>query len=137
MKNKIAKVVGGIIFDKKKILICQRKEDNDHPFKWEFPGGKVKVSEKPISALTRELREELTINVSNSVFLCDYYFKYIELKKEIHLFFYAILQYHGDIKNNIHKNLKWIEIQDLSNYDFLEGDKLIIQKILNNDFKIY
>ena len=33
--------------------------------------------------------------------------------------------------------LKWIEIQDLSNYDFLEGDYEIIQKIIKNDIKIY
>ena len=48
MKNKLIKVVGGIIFNENKILICQRKQDNEHSLKWEFPGGKIKSSEKPI-----------------------------------------------------------------------------------------
>ena len=29
MKNKLIKVVGGIIFNENKILICQRKQDNE------------------------------------------------------------------------------------------------------------
>ena len=42
-----------------------------------------------------------------------------------------------DAYNTIHEKLKWIEIQELSNYDFLEGDYEIIQKIINNDITIY
>ncbi len=42
MKNKNLIVVGGLIFKSNKILICQRSSDNEHPLKWEFPGGKVK-----------------------------------------------------------------------------------------------
>ena len=38
-------VVGGLIYQNKKILICQRKEEGDHPLKWEFPGGKLKDAE--------------------------------------------------------------------------------------------
>ncbi len=135
MKNKLIKVVGGIIFNENKILICQRKQDNEHSLKWEFPGGKIKSSEKPIFALTRELKEELKINVKKSIFLDDYVFDYLELKKKIHLFFYAILQYDNQIQNIIHRDLKWIEIQELSDYDFLEGDNIIIQKLINNEFK--
>ena len=41
-------VVGGLIFQNKKILICQRKEEGDHPLKWEFPGGKLKDNEKKV-----------------------------------------------------------------------------------------
>ncbi len=137
MKNKLIKVVVGIIFNDNKILICKRKKDSDHSLKWEFPGGKMKSDEEPIFALTRELKEELTIDISEPIFLTDYFFEYFELKKKIHLFFYAILKYNNQIQNILHKDLKWIEIQELSNYDFLEGDQLIIQKLINNEFKLY
>ena len=43
-KNRI-KVVGGIIINKNKILVAQRSIQKEHPLKWEFPGGKIKVNE--------------------------------------------------------------------------------------------
>ena len=55
-KNRI-KVVGGIIIDKNKILIAQRSNQKEHPFKWEFPGGKIQENENPIEALKREIKE--------------------------------------------------------------------------------
>ena len=59
------------------------------------------------------------------------------MNKKIHLYFYLITKFDNDIINTIHEKLKWIEIQELSNYDFLEGDYEIIQKIINNDITIY
>jgi len=137
MKSKAINVVGGLILHENKILICQRKEDYDHPFKWEFPGGKTLVNESTEKALIREIKEELKINILEYKFLYDYIFEYKSLNKKIHLYFYLITKFSNDIINTIHKQVKWIEIHDLSNYDFLEGDNEIIQKIINNDIKIY
>jgi len=137
MRSKEIKVVGGLILDKNKILICQRTGDSDHPLKWEFPGGKTLVDESTEKALIREIREELKINIIEYKFLHDYVFEYKNLNKKIHLYFYLITKFSNDIINTIHEQLKWIEIQELSNYDFLEGDYEIIQKIINNDIKIY
>ena len=137
MKSKALNVVGGLILHKNKILICQRKEDCDHPLKWEFPGGKTLVNESTEKALIREIKEELKINIQEYKFLYDYIFEYKSLNKKIHLNFYLITKFSNNIINTIHKQVKWIEIHDLSNYDFLEGDNEIIQKIINNDIKIY
>ena len=137
MRSKAIKVVGALILYKNKILICQRKEEHDHPLKWEFPGGKTFVDESTENALTREIKEELKINIQEYKFLYDYIFEYKSLNKKIHLYFYLITKFDNDIINTIHEQLKWIEIQELSNYDFLEGDYEIIQKIINNDNKIY
>ena len=136
MKNKNLLVVGGLIVKKNKILICQRSSDNDHPSKWEFPGGKVKKKEKPQQALKRELNEELKITIEHPIYLCDYMFEYQDLNKKVKLLFYLINDYSGEISNIVHNQLKWIEIKQLSNYDFLEGDHEIIKKILKNDLKI-
>lgn len=43
----------------------RRPEGKDHAGLWEFPGGKVEVSEIPVKALIRELREELDIEVQS------------------------------------------------------------------------
>ena len=137
MKNRIINVVGGLILKKNKILICQRKKDDEHPLKWEFPGGKILINENAEKALIREINEELKIDILAYEFLEDYIFEYKNLSKKIHLYFYLITKFTNDLKITIHKQVKWIEIKELSDYDFLEGDHEIIQKIVSNDIKIY
>ncbi len=137
MKNKNLLVVGGLIVKSNKILICQRSSNNEHPLKWEFPGGKVEKLEEPVQALKRELKEEIKITIQHPTYLCDYTFEYQDLDKKVKILFFLITDYLGDISNTIHNQLKWIEIKQLSDYDFLEGDHEIIKKILNNDLKIY
>ena len=48
-------VVAALIERGGKLLICQRRNDDRHAFKWEFPGGKVEAGETPRQALEREL----------------------------------------------------------------------------------
>ena len=136
-KNKVIKVVGGLIIQEDKLLIAQRKKNTDHPLKWEFPGGKIKQNESPEDALKRELKEELDIKINRFEFLIDYFYEYETPLKKIHLFFYAIKTFQGLIQTNVHQNLKWIEIKDISDYDFLDGDRELIKRINNNEFKIY
>ena len=49
-----------------RVLISKRPEGKQLGGLWEFPGGKVEPGERPETALIRELREELTIDVSES-----------------------------------------------------------------------
>ena len=74
-------VVGGLIYQNKKILICQRKKEGDHPLKWEFPGGKLKDSENNKEALKRELKEELSIEINEMIFFDEYLYEYKKLSK--------------------------------------------------------
>ena len=129
-------VVGGLIYQNKKILICQRKEEGDHPLKWEFPGGKLKDYENNQEALKRELKEELGIEIYEMIFFDEYFYEYKKLSKNLKLVFFQIFQFKGEIKNKVHQQLKWIEISKLGDYDFLEGDFKIIDKLINNDSSI-
>lgn len=56
-------VTAGVIIEKSKALVTQRKENSFHGLLWEFPGGKVEEGEEPREALRRELKEELDIKV--------------------------------------------------------------------------
>mgnify|MGYP001305113403 FL=1 len=126
-------VVGGLIYQNKKILICQRKKEGDHPLKWEFPGGKLKDRENNKEALKRELKEELSIEVNEMIFFDEYLYEYKKLSKNLKLVFFQIFQFEGEIQNKVHQQLKWIDISKLGDYDFLEGDLKIINKLMNND----
>ena len=134
--NLLKVVVGGLIYQNEKILICQRKEEGDHPFKWEFPGGKLKKNENNQDALKRELKEELNIEINEMIFFDEYLYEYKELSKKLKLVFFNIFQFEGEIQSKVHQQLKWIDISNLSDYDFLEGDIKIINKLLNNDSNI-
>ena len=125
--------MGGIIYQNKKILICQRKEVGDHPLKWEFPGGKLRDFEENQEALRRELKEELNIEIIEMSFFDEYLYEYKELSKKLKLVFYHILKFEGEMQNLVHRQLKWIDISNLSDYDFLEGDHKIINKLIQND----
>ena len=135
MKNENIKVVAGLIFQNNKLLICQRPKFKDHPLKWEFPGGKIKKNETSEDALIREINEELSINIFNYNELISYSFNYSDLGKAVFINFYLIKNFTGKILNNFHNQLKWIEIKDIRQYDFLEGDLKIIDFINSNEFK--
>ena len=135
MKIKQIKVVAGLILQNDKLLICQRPNFKDHPLKWEFPGGKIKNDETNEEALIREINEELSINIINCEELISYNFNYKDLNKKVFIYFYLVNNYSGKVLNNFHKELKWIEIKDIREYDFLEGDLKIIDHISSNDFK--
>ena len=135
MKIEQIKVVAGLILQNDKLLICQRPNFKDHPLKWEFPGGKIKNDETNEEALIRELNEELSINIINCEELISYNFNYKDLNKKVFIYFYLVNNFSGKVLNNFHKELKWIEIKDIREYDFLEGDLKIIDHISSNDFK--
>ena len=135
MKNEKIKVVAGLILQNDKLLICQRSNLKDHPLKWEFPGGKVKKDETNEEALIREINEELSILITNYYELMNYNFYYKDLSKTVFIKFYLVQNFSGKILNSVHNQLKWIEIKDIHEYDFLEGDYKIIDYISSNEFK--
>jgi 8-oxo-dGTP diphosphatase len=57
-------VVGAAIVKDSRCLVVQRGSKMSNPLEWEFPGGKVETAEDPLKALTREIREELDIEIT-------------------------------------------------------------------------
>ena len=52
-----------LIIKDDRILITQRSEKMKLPLKWEFPGGKLENNEKAETAIIREIKEELLMNI--------------------------------------------------------------------------
>lgn len=60
-------VVAALLVDsRQRLLVQQRPEGTAMAGLWEFPGGKLEPGETPEAALTRELHEELGIQVEPS-----------------------------------------------------------------------
>jgi 8-oxo-dGTP diphosphatase len=56
-------VVCAIMVKEGRVLIARRGDHIRHPWKWEFPGGKVHPGEALDEALKREIREELNMEI--------------------------------------------------------------------------
>ena len=59
---KTVKVAAAVIKDAEKILIAQRLK-GEFKGKWEFPGGKLEENEDSVSALKREIKEEMEADI--------------------------------------------------------------------------
>ncbi|MBI5475354.1 MAG: (deoxy)nucleoside triphosphate pyrophosphohydrolase [Ignavibacteriales bacterium] len=125
------KVAVGIIFrNKTELLLCQRKPHLPYPLKWEFPGGKVITGETMEECLHRELKEELEINAVIGRLYHSQEYVYSN-SGTFNIFYYLITSYSGEIINKVFESHRWIPISELSNYDILEGNKDVIEKLLH------
>ena len=61
--TKITEVAVAVIERPGEFLLAQRPAGKAYPGYWEFPGGKIEAGEDPRSALARELKEELGIEL--------------------------------------------------------------------------
>lgn len=56
-------VTCALIIHENKVLAVQRGPETDHPFQWEFPGGKIRDNESAEESIRREIREELSVEI--------------------------------------------------------------------------
>lgn len=80
MPNVIASVKA-LIADKGEILLVYEKLRKNGT--WDLPGGKIEYGESPYEALTREIREELNIDVQIENSLGVYWFYSEHEKHEV------------------------------------------------------
>ena len=113
-------VVAAIIKKNGSYFIAQRNKEKYMGLKWEFPGGKVDPGETLIEALSREIHEELNINIRVHEKLVQEKYKDNEINIVLHYFLCSIID--GTIKLNEHEAMKWVEKKDFNKYDFVAGD---------------
>ena len=109
-------------------MIAKRQKEDALGGKWEFPGGKIEEGETPEQCLHRELLEEFGIETTIHRLLCVVPYSY--MIGSILLYAYEVTQSEGDLNLKVHDEVKWAEMSDLDKYDFLEADKLVIEKLV-------
>ena len=118
MKSK--DVVAAIIKKDNLYLIAQRNINKYMGLTWEFPGGKVEPNENFHEALSREIQEELNIQINVHEKIAEE--KYKDNEIDIILHYYLCSEKSGTIRLNEHENITWVEKKDFDKYDFVEGD---------------
>ena len=124
---KVTDVVAAIIKKDNLYLVTQRNRNKHMGLKWEFPGGKVEANETLKEALTREIYEELNIDINVYEKLAEESYKDSEINIVLHYFLCSIKD--GVINLNEHEAMEWIDKTDFDKYDFVEGDRNITSLI--------
>ena len=125
-------VVAAIIFFENKILVTQRKfhKNSAFSYKFEFPGGKVENNEDKITALKRELLEELNLKLTKFKHFASY--NYIYGRDEIKLHFFLSIVKELKLTLKVHESYKLVTVKQLSQLDWLAADYQVIKKLQEN-----
>lgn len=129
-------VVAGLIQRDGRLLIGQRRSDDRHPYKWEFPGGKVEPGETPRIALQRELVEELKIQAEIGDELIRYEYQYAR-RPPILLIFHRVQAFQGEPQSAAFEQIRWELPEKLLDYDFLDGDHDIVRRLARRDSQLF
>lgn len=123
-------VVVGIIFsaDKSQVLLSLRKPGQHQGNRWEFPGGKIEASETIEQALSRELDEELGIQVTSAKAYYEVEHAYSD--KSVRLHFWQVDGFLGEATGRESQKLQWFDLADLQALEFPEANKPIVLKLL-------
>ncbi len=126
------RVTCAIVMEKGKVFAARRGEKSTHPFKWEFPGGKVEAGETDEECLHRELIEELDMQV--------------EILEKLPVFQYAYPDFHIQLIPFVCKPLEkgqtpgehdqtgWFSPAELPGLDWAEADVPVLQFVLKHFF---
>jgi len=120
---KTIEVVAGVIKDGNKIFATQRGY-GDFKGGWEFPGGKMEPGETAQQALARELKEELTVDVSVEDFICTVEYDYPNFHLTMHCFYCTVIG--GELKLLEHEAAKWLEKENIRSVDWLPADISVV-----------
>lgn len=129
-------VAAAIVERAGRILICRRRLDQDHPGKWEFPGGKLERGEDSAAALRRELREELNIAARIGREIARRRHAYPG-RPPIELIFHRVTQFRGEPDPAQFEQVLWVEPQRLPDFDFLDGDVDLIRELAAGKYLLF
>jgi len=128
---KSVEVAAGLIFNRDRLLVCQRNARGSFALKWEFPGGKLEPGEEYEGALRRELKEELGIEAGRLSEIFRHQHLYPKIAT-VNLRFFRVDDYSGKLKNLVFQQIKWVLIKELAQIDFLDGDLPIVQRLVSS-----
>ena len=113
-------VVAAIIKREDYYLLAKRNKDKYMGLKWEFPGGKVEQNETFKEALSREILEELNVNIQIHSKIAEERYQDEEINIVLHYYMCSLID--NDIVLSEHEAIEWVKKQDFSKYEFVPGD---------------
>ena len=124
---KVVEVAVGVILRANQVYISKRADALHQGGKWEFPGGKRETTESMAQALSRELHEEIGIEVTQQMPLMVIEHDYGD--KKVVLDIRVVNEFEGEPAHKEGQIDKWVDIADLHQFEFPEANKAIVAKL--------
>ena len=125
--TKVLDVAVGVIMRGTQVLISWRHAGQHQGNRYEFPGGKIDAGETPAQGLARELKEELGIEVHQSIRAGQLQFAYPEKTVRLHVF--KVTQFSGEPLGQEGQPVQWVERDELPNYQFPDANAPILRMV--------
>ena len=123
-------VVAAIIRKGDKVFATQRGYGEWKDW-WEFPGGKMEAGETPEVALKREIREELSAEISVDELLSTVEYDYPAFHLTMHCYLCSLLT--EALHLNEHEAARWLAREGLDSVRWLPADLQLIEQMKNID----
>ena len=114
-----------------RVLLSKRPLDKQLGGLWEFPGGKVEKGERPEAALIRELKEELSIDVTDAC-LAPLTFA-SHAYEDFHLLMplYVCRRWQGQVTGAEGQEIAWVRPLKLRDYPMPPADIPLIAHLVD------
>ena len=118
----------GVVKRDGRILICQRKSEDTFGGLWEFPGGKLEPGEALEDCLSREMMEELAIEVKVVKKLTIISHQYPRSRVTLHPF---LCGHAGGEPRAIEcQQFKWVKAEELKEHAFPPANESLVTEII-------
>jgi 8-oxo-dGTP diphosphatase len=118
-------VAAGILCDPKgRILIAERLGGGPFHGMWEFPGGKIAPGETSPQALSRELAEELGIEVTECSSFMSLRHEYDD--RIVSIEFFIVSEWNSDPVGREGQELRWVPTELLDADELLPADMPVV-----------
>ena len=114
-----------------RVLVSRRPEGKQLGGLWEFPGGKVEPGERPEAALIRELKEELSIDVTESCLAPLTFASHAYADFHLLMPLFVCRRWKGTVHGAEGQELAWVKPLKLRDYAMPPADIPLIPHLID------